>query len=108
TAHPRPCAGHFSTWPRKRVTAAAAASWYVFEIRCHSSGSSRAAMSVAPTRSQKSAVGWRRSPGSVGTPASVADRGGGGGDRVGAAAREAPHPPQNFLFGGLAAPPCRH
>jgi hypothetical protein len=52
---------------------------------------------VESTRSQNITVSWRRS---------AADSGGSGGGS-GAAAREFPHPPQNFAVATLVNPHCR-
>src|SRR5215469_5465497 len=63
----------------------------------HSSGSSRAAISVEPTRSQNSTVRWRRSP-----SANVVT--GGFAARAAGASNAVPHSPQKRSPGWFVAP----
>src|SRR5438105_12671918 len=83
--------------------ACAAARWYTATISRHSSGSSRAEISVEPTRSQKSTVRCRRSPPAAPITGAVS---------LAVAGAESPNAepqsPQNLSPGWLVAPHFGH
>src|SRR5215831_12413358 len=88
---------YLATKPSYWAVVSATLAWYAPKISRISSGSSREASAVEPTKSQNITVSWRRSAPSV--------RGGAGAVSGGDAAicpRGLPQPPQNFAMGSFS------
>src|SRR5215468_3211224 len=94
---------YLETKPSNSAMISVTARWYAAMTSRRSSGSSRAAIAVEPTRSQNITVSWRRS--------AISTRGGeNAADEIVAAVspRDFPQPPQNLALGSLSKLQAEH